>query len=159
MQERLETAENVDLKSAKISVEKIAKLVSSLRGIMLGMTFDAEAYGRLRIDFEEDATPLASIAKPLVLASLAKHGAMIDEIEDWKVETKGKTIFLSGTLGESGLTRITSLITLPTNALQAPAEGSGQADTTARQPPTCRRPILRNLCSKPRKSTTSPSTI
>ena len=157
MRERLESTDNAVLKNAKINVEEVSKIVSSLRGIMLGMTFGTEAYGRIRVDFEEDATPLADIAKPLLLQALANHGAMIDELEDWKAETKGKTIFLSGALGESGLMRITSLITLPTHALEA--SGGATADAAAKTPAVVSPSDPEKLVLETTQTTTSPSTI
>jgi hypothetical protein len=129
VQEGLESTDNRIIKNAELGVEEMAKILSSLRGIMLGITFGKTAYGRLRVDFEEDATPLANIAKPLLLEALGNHGAMIDEFEQWQAETKGKTIYLSGTLDESGLTRVATLINLPTHALQSPVAGSPSADT------------------------------
>jgi hypothetical protein len=126
VEQRLQETDNAAIKNAKSSPAEIAQIVSSIRGVMLGITFGKEAYGKIKIDFGQDATPLADIAKPLLLEVLAKHGAMIDEVTQWKVQTKGTTVYLDGSLGESGLMRITSLINLPTQALQAPATSGGK---------------------------------
>ena len=127
VQERLEGIDNADIKNAKVSQADIVKILSSLKGVMLGITFGREAYGKLKVDFGQDVTPLADIAKPLLLDVLSRRGAMLNEFAQWKTQTKGTTIFFDGPLTESGLTRITSLINLPTQALQAPAASSGPA--------------------------------
>ena len=35
--------------------------------------------------------------------ALANHGALIEEMEDWKPEVKGNTIYLGGYLGDAGI--------------------------------------------------------
>ena len=124
---------------------------------MLGITFGKQPYGKIKVDFGQDATPLSDIAKPLVLDALANHGALIEEMEDWKAEVKGSTIYLAGYLGESGLTRIASLINLPTHALHAPAADAarrchGRPGTVGGQPRA-------NSSRRPRSSTSSRSNI
>lgn len=127
VEERLAAADNADIKKSKLGTKEIVRIVSSLKGVMLGMTFGKQPYAKLKVDLTEDATPLADIAGPLVLGALANHGATIEEMAQWKVEVKGNQIFLDGYLGESGLMRIASLINLPTHALQAPAAGGGRS--------------------------------
>lgn len=124
VQERLEGMDNADIKNAKVSQADIIKILSSLKGVMLGITFGREAFGKMKVDFGQDVTPLADIAKPLLLDVLSRRGAMLNEFAQWKTQTKGTTIFFDGPLTESGLTRITSLINLPTQALHAPAASS-----------------------------------
>jgi hypothetical protein len=134
VEQRLAATDNPAIKNAKITAQQIAEIVSSLKGLMLGITFGDKPYGKIRVDFGKDATPLTEIAKPLVLTALANHGALIEEMEDWKAQVKGNTIYLDGYLEESGLTRIASLINLPTRALHAPA-GAAQAQSTASASP------------------------
>jgi hypothetical protein len=136
VEQRLTASKETALASSKLSVQEIARLVSSLKGVMLGITFGKQPYGKIKIDFGQDVTALSDIAKPLVLDALANHGALIDEMSQWQLEMKGTSIYLGGNLGESGLMRISSLINLPTHALHAPATGGGTpsaagADTTA----------------------------
>ena len=116
---RLSANDSDALKKAKVDIKQIATIVSSLKGMMLGITFGKQPYARLKIDFGQDVTPLADIAEPLLLTALEHQGAMLDEMAEWKVEVKGTQIFYSGYLAESGLTRLSSLINLPTNAMNA----------------------------------------
>jgi hypothetical protein len=126
---RLAASENEALKKTKLDTKQIAGLVSSLRGIMLGINFGKQPYASLKIDFGQDVSALADIAEPMLLTALENQGAMLDEMANWKVEVKGKQIFFKGYLQESGLTRIASLINLPTNALHAKA-GAAQSAAT-----------------------------
>jgi hypothetical protein len=135
VRDRLSAAEDVDLKAAKLRVDEVANIVSSLRGIMFGVTFGKEVFGKMKIDLAQDAKSLAPIAKPLVLAALANHGAMIDEMSDWKVQVDGTHIYLDGPLGESGLMRLSSMINLPTHAVHAPPTQGGQAPGAAAAAP------------------------
>jgi len=132
---RISDSENDVFKKSKVDVKQIASIVSSLKGLMLGITFGKQPYARLKIDFGQDVTQLAPVMEPLLMAALEHQGAMLDEMAQWKVEVKGTQVFYSGYLAESGLTRIASLINLPTNALHAQAGvASQEAGTTAANP-------------------------
>jgi len=126
------------VKSSQVDRAELAELVASVKGVMLGITFRDRAYAKLKIDFSQDASLLSSMGKPLVLEILGAYGVMIDEFADWKAEVKGNRMFLGGALSYHGLTRLASLIELPTAALQAnvadsqdqptPANTAGQGD-------------------------------
>lgn len=125
----------------KSTVDKAAlnQLVASVQGVMLGITFRDKTYARLKVDFGQDAALIADMAKPLILDIIGAYGVMIDELPDWNVEVKGKQVFLSGLLTESGLSRLASLTRLPTTALHvdasllsdSPASSDQPASTTA----------------------------
>jgi hypothetical protein len=126
VEERLAAADEEGVVTSKVNTKENVQIVSSLKGIMLGVTFGKQPYARLKIDFGRETAPLADVAGPLVLHALANHGAMIDEMEQWKVEVKGTQIFMSGYLEESGLMRVASMINLPTQALHAQVAGKSQ---------------------------------
>jgi hypothetical protein len=105
------------LKDSDADTKALAQVISSIKGVMLGVTFRDRIYGKIKVDFGQDATLLAPIAKPLLLAILANKGAMIDEFRDWKAEVKGTRISLGGSLTSSGVTRISSLIELPSSTM------------------------------------------
>jgi hypothetical protein len=124
----------------KSTVDKaeLAKLIASVKGVMLGITFRDKTNARLRVDFGQDAALISDIAKPLILDIIGSYGVMIDELANWKVEVKGETVFLGGELTEHGLSRLASLTRLPTPALHldttlasnqpAPADAPAQAE-------------------------------
>jgi hypothetical protein len=97
----------------KAELKDVAKVLASIRGVTLGITFKTEPYGALKIDFSEEVAPLAPIAKELVLHVLHARGAFINEMEDWKVSATGKQVRLDGHLTASGLRRIFSVFDAP----------------------------------------------
>ncbi len=126
------------LQKSPVEPKELAELLASMKGVMLGITFQDQAYGKIRIDFGVDATKLEPIAKPLLLAILHHRGAMIEDFDDWVLAVDGMTITLGGKLSSSGVMRLSSLIELPTHVLATDetanaANGEGAQDNT---PPT-----------------------
>jgi hypothetical protein len=103
----------------KLDPAQTAALLSTIRGITLGLVFSDQTSGKLRVDFGINVTMEPETAKAALLHVLAKRGAMIDEFAEWKPVVKGKTFFLEGRLGPSGMLRISSLFNRPPS-LQAP---------------------------------------
>jgi hypothetical protein len=101
---------------------EVSKVLASIRGATLGITLNDQPFGKIKIDFLEDATPLAKIAKPLFLHVLERRGLMIDELADWKYDVKGKTVTLEGHFTSSGLRRIFSTFDRPPAFQTAPVE-------------------------------------
>jgi len=131
--------ENMDiyqdvLKQSPMEPQQLAELLASIQGVTLGITFRDQAYGSVKVDFGKDATPLAPIAKPLLLAVLAHRGAMIDEFSDWKDSVRGNSVILAGALTSSGLMRLSSLIELPTHGMHVQAKPEAVASTTPSEP-------------------------
>jgi hypothetical protein len=118
-----------------------AKILASLQGVKLGVIVNDKLNGALVFDFAEDATPLAAIAKAVVLKAVAKAGAMLPEFNNWTAETKGTSIELKGELTDDGMRRIFSLLaidagtieTAPPAAVGAPAPSAALPGAT---PPT-----------------------
>ncbi|HEV7282992.1 MAG TPA: hypothetical protein VGN57_22490 [Pirellulaceae bacterium] len=108
---RLETVEA--LQGKDVDLDALADAVSSVRGLTLGVSVSNAMTGSLKVDFAQDVSLLGDAAKPLLLELLASRGMMIDELNDWKVESNGTTIRLIGKLEESGMRRIMSLIPVP----------------------------------------------
>ncbi len=106
-------------------------MLASIKGVTLGINFGDKSYGLLRLDFSEDATLVSSIAKPLAVELLNAYGVMVDDVADWKVEVHGNRISLTGAFTEKGLTRVNSLIHLPSPALHAHAQGEASSPPVA----------------------------
>ena len=133
---KLEEADGLKVSASKARL--VAQTVASLRGATLRIALDKSAKGQLTIEFEEDTSPLESIAKELVLGALRDLGAEISDLDEWKARTMGKTIDMRGDLSTDALRRVFSVIELPTSALnakegQTPKDGQDQDDT---EPPT-----------------------
>ncbi|MDG2384716.1 MAG: hypothetical protein P8N76_23815 [Pirellulaceae bacterium] len=100
-------------KQATIDLDKLAKTLASAQGVTLGITIKDRVFGKLKVDFGEDASVLNGIFKPLVLDVLATHSASINEFSDWKPVVKGKTASIEGYLDRSGMRRLLSFIDSP----------------------------------------------
>lgn len=125
------------IKQSKVDQKALANLLASLRGVMLGITFRDKVHGSLKIDFGQNAEVLAPIAKPLIIEILGDYGVMITEVESWEAQVKGQQVFLSGPLAEEGLTRLASLIQLPTTVFEDSAksgEGAPNANANNKAP-------------------------
>jgi hypothetical protein len=97
----------------KLDPAEVAGFMASLRGLTLGIPFLETTYGKLRVDFGINVTLDPETAKAALIYVLTKRGAMINEFEDWKPSVKGKTFYLEGKLGPSGLLRISSMFNRP----------------------------------------------
>ncbi len=117
------------LKGVEIDARQVAEAVSSVRGIALGITVNERIVGRIKVDFEQDVSALAKVAKPLLLEVMANQSAMIDDFEQWEPRVSAKQISIGGTLSASALQRISSLFAAPpklTGSAPATANSGGQ---------------------------------
>ncbi|MFO0868417.1 MAG: hypothetical protein U0935_05665 [Pirellulales bacterium] len=94
-------------------LDAIAKVIASVRGVMFGVTLKDRMFGKIRVDFGEDAAPLAKHGKAILLRAMARHGATIDEMEDWTAKVSGRQLTLEGQLEYSGALRIGTLVHRP----------------------------------------------
>ena len=117
------------LKGREKDIEAIATKLSSIEGVMLGITLLDRRYGSIKIDFAEDVSALGALAKPILLEVLERQGAMINEFETWDCEVKGNQIRLSGYLYESGMQRIMSIVDMPPSLQPPPSSSRSAADT------------------------------
>ncbi len=120
-----------DLAKNKIlinDIELLSETIASVRGIRLKVELQNPPQGQLSIDLGKDATNLSKLAKPLLLAVMAKHGVAIEDFQDWKVRTAGKSILLQGELSQSGLRRVLSVLSSPVGPMSAPASPTGSSN-------------------------------
>lgn len=132
IKQRLEGSELA--KTMADQLPEIVRVLSSVRGAMLGVTVSEKPFASIRIDFDQDAKPLEAIGKDLLVRVLERQGAMLDDIRGWNTEAKGNTLRMSGSLSESGLRRILSVLELPSTLAsamdQARASGSSSDSET-----------------------------
>jgi hypothetical protein len=128
------TADSLALREAKVSPDTAADVLSSIEGVALGVIVRDEADGVIRIDFTRDPAQLAPALKKLLLERLARHGAMLDEFENWTLEVKGKTAYFGGKFTPTGLARVLSLVEPSIPA--APSTEPAAATATTAAPPT-----------------------
>ena len=127
-------AKNLEsLKGKDVDIDQLAKVISSAQGMTLGITINEKVFGRLKVDFAEDASSLKGIAKPLLLEILANQRAMIHEFETWKEQVDGKTASIAGYLDQSGLRRLMSLIEVPTPLQHRTPVSAGQDEESLKR--------------------------
>jgi hypothetical protein len=112
-------AASATLAGKKIDLDAATKALSGIRGLVLEVGLTDGSFGRLMVHFNDDASVLAPFAKPMILEALGNLGAMIEDIEEWKVTTEPTKFTLNGTLSEGGRKRVLSLIDHPVAALVA----------------------------------------
>jgi hypothetical protein len=112
------------LRDKSIDLDSTTDVVTSIRGMALGVRVTNRTYGKLKVDFDRDIGKLADVAKPLLLEVLRKAGAEIDEFADWKVSMSPKQITIEGELTANGLRRIFSFLELDATAV-AVAQSAG----------------------------------
>ncbi len=101
------------LKDANLPVEQFAKLMAGTQGITLGVTIAENEIGAIRVDFSESPALLADVGKPLLIEILQRHGAMIEDFNQWKPSISGNTFLMKGALSMDGTRRLMSVLELP----------------------------------------------
>lgn len=156
--ERLSDASIIKESAAtKESVNELAELVSSVKGITLGIVVGDQASGAVRVDFSGSPAAFAKLLKPLLIETLERKGAMIDDLESWTPSIDGNTFLLRGSMSPAGLRRVMSVLELPASLSESleettasNAEGSGEA-TASRIYFEQVRVILDDLRAKPKR--------
>ena len=92
--------------------QSVEELLAGLKGVVLGIKVTDRLHGKLIVDFSSDAKPINEIAKPIVTQAITTLGASFDELSEWKVETHGTRVSLSGDLSSESLLQLLSLISL-----------------------------------------------
>jgi hypothetical protein len=125
------------LKDLDVDLDKVAEVLASIRGVMLGVTVTDARNGAIRVDFDQDASLLKDFAKPLLLEALGNHGLMIDEFQEWTASVSGKTISLRGVLHQSGMRRVLSILDAPVSVQQdlaaTPSASDSDSDSDVQQ--------------------------
>ena len=114
------------LKDRDVDHEKLAKALSSVRGLTLGVTIGEKMTGALKVDFAEDVTMMKDYAKPLLLEALGNHGAMIDEFDSWQASVSGNRVMIQGELYDSGMRRVLSFLDAPPSLQPQPESSSSE---------------------------------
>ncbi|MFV2069968.1 MAG: hypothetical protein ACC645_23625, partial [Pirellulales bacterium] len=133
------------LEGKEIDLDKLSQVMASIQGATLGVVVGEKVYGKLKVDFGEDAAIFDGIARPLLLEILGRAGAMIDDFETWKPTVRGKRIAIEGPLSLSGMRKLFSVLELDASSVASEKVASkGPADAPAAQQPNTSRPSARS---------------
>ena len=92
---------------------KLAKLLSNVQGMRVGVRIGEEPSAKIVVDFYGDASMMAPFAKSLLLQVLSDLGASINDLQSWTAQVKGEEVSLTGRLSQGGLRRLLSVIDSP----------------------------------------------
>lgn len=113
---------------AAIQPQQVADVLGSIRGITLGVRVTNRIYGKLKVDFENDAAPLSAIAQPLLVELASEAGAMLEEFSEWKAAVAGKSLTWEGELTRPGLRQLFSFLELDATPINnAPQQASAES--------------------------------
>jgi hypothetical protein len=96
----------------------------------MGLSITDHVSGAVKVDFDKDVSMTEEYAKPLLLAALSNHGVMINEFNDWKIQVAGKEMLLRGSLQQSGIQRVCSLMDTPADLRKIEATSPGNLGAT-----------------------------
>ena len=105
------------LSGTDVNRNTLVDLLTSIEGVILGVKVTDKLNGRLKVDFGRDALPLKPFAQKMLLEALANTGSMIDEFEEWEPVVKKNEVSIRGTLTESGVRKILSLMSVDTSGV------------------------------------------
>lgn len=96
--------------NSKMDLDTVAHVLSSMELLQLNITVDDDIHGQIVMDFGIAPGMLESIIDQQLVEVLKWRGMSIDEIDDWKVTVKDKTITLDGKLSKVSLMRLLSIM-------------------------------------------------
>lgn len=111
---RSQLAQSESVQGDKQKLEGLVGLISSLRGVVLKITFTDKAQAVAQIDFAVPVTLNAAVARKLVLDALQTMQMELPGTEDWKCTVNGNSILMTGDLNSDALRRVFSVMEIPT---------------------------------------------
>ena len=115
-------------KRTKLTSKELIPLMTSLRGASLRVVVRDDALGQLKIEFDQDVTPLKPVAHDLVVQVMQDLGTPIDDIQSWKTKVEGRAILMQGPLSQDGMRRVFSVVELPSAKFSALKEEEEQTE-------------------------------
>jgi len=97
------------------AVPEVAELLAGLRGLVFAVEVKDAVRGTIRLDFDRPPTALAQVGKPLLLEALARRGAMLPDLENWKPRVAGNSFSLTGSLGPGSLPILLGFLVSPSS--------------------------------------------
>ena len=122
-----------DIKELKTEqLDEAARILGTMKGIVLEIRVDQDAKGRATVDFDRDATALGESPKSIMIGVLNAAGMGIDDIEQWKFVTVGKQVTAEGKLSTPSLFRLLSVVQspIPAATVAQPAAGKSKEPAT-----------------------------
>jgi hypothetical protein len=122
------------------AIAPTAELLTTIQGARLGIKVGEKCYGKLIVDFSEDPSSLGELAKPILLHAIGGAGIMLEEFPDWKASFGKKSIAIEGTLSQESMSRLMSLVNVPTDSVNAVTAKAPAAAPPAETEPAAPKP-------------------
>ena len=68
-------------------------MLSNIQGVRIGVRIGEQQSSKIAVDLHTDASPLSSLAKPLLLRALSDKGGLIEDFQSWTVRDPGERDF------------------------------------------------------------------
>lgn len=95
------------------NVDALVKMLAGVQGVKMTLKVDDAIHGDIRFQFAESPAMLTPFAKPMLAEFLARRGAALVGLDDWKVETNGNWLIYHGELPERSYRRVMTLVSPP----------------------------------------------
>ncbi len=112
-------------------LDKTVSLISSLKGLVLKLSFSDKVQAVARIDFGMPVTINEKVAQKLVLGALEELELSLPGTEDWTCSVSGQSITLSGDMNTDALRRIFTLMEVPTTKFSSLKDADFEDDSQA----------------------------
>lgn len=115
--------------SSSLNLDSVIQLISSIKGLVLQLTFTSRVEFAARIDFGMPVSLKDDVAKNIVLEALEQMELSLPGSESWKCSVSGSSITLAGELDNDALRRVFALIELPTTKFSSLKEENVEDDS------------------------------
>lgn len=114
-----------------LNMDSTIQLISSMKGLVLELTFTDNVQAVARIDFGMPVTLKENIAKGLVLGALQNMELSLPGTENWSCSVSGTSIIMSGDLETDALRRVFTLMEVPTTKFSSLKDENIEDDSQA----------------------------
>lgn len=98
-------------------MEECARSLASVRGITFAVQVQDAIFGKVRVDLQRSAGPLAKHAKELFIELLSNNGLLIDDFKTWSGKAEGSSATFSGPMSATGLRQLLAIVSeMPSGA-------------------------------------------
>jgi hypothetical protein len=98
------------LKDKKVDMNALIKVLTSVRGIRIGVRIDQNIKAVLAGDFSDEIKPFADLLPALLLNALDEMGGELDEFPAGNASIQDKTFLITSQLTPQGLRKVLSLV-------------------------------------------------
>ncbi|MBL8823740.1 MAG: hypothetical protein JNJ77_14220 [Planctomycetia bacterium] len=115
-------AQSTLLKDKKVNIDALVRVLTSSRGIRIGVRFDQTIKATLAGDFSENISEVSKVLPGLVLSALEEMGGELEEFPAASAAIENKSFLITSTLSTQALRKVMRLVTPFSGAVLAPRD-------------------------------------